>query len=139
MYGWDRIANFTSGEVACRHCGRENMCLRTMEKIQRARDYLDMPIYGTSFCRCELWNAHVGGVEDSSHLITDDKECEAGDLTLVPLDAEGNSLRDMTSKELYQLVIALYKAGFRRFGINKRFVHVDDGERKRKERMWLYS
>lgn len=139
VVGWTGIKNFTKAEVACPHCGKVNMSILAIEKFQRARDYVGKPIYGASFCRCEYWNMHVGGVENSSHLITDTLQCTAGDVTLVRLDANRNPLRPMTSHERYELMIALYEAGFRRIGIHKSFFHADNDRTKPRKMLWLYS
>ena len=126
------VRNFSAREVACKHCGRENMAHSTILKAQTVRDYLDRPVYVYSGCRCPVHNAAVGGVPDSAHLITETKQCHALDLSLVP---EGQV---MTDYERFILYDALRWVGFVRLGVKKSFIHTDDDPEKPAPRMWLY-
>ena len=128
------VRNFTTAEVACPCCGRSEMSEHTILKFQKARDILGIPIFGTSWCRCEKHNAAVGGVADSAHLIARGKECTAGDVTTVPASEQ----RPMTSHERYKLHEALRAGGFERFGFHKWYIHTDDNPDKPQECIWLY-
>lgn len=128
------VKNFTPEEVACRHCGLSRMSARTIWKFQAARDYLNRPIYGNSWCRCVEYNALIGGTPDSSHRVGDDLICHAGDVTLSP----PSDPRPMNSRELYLLLNALREAGFDRFGIRRDSIHVDDHPDKPPNVIWLY-
>ncbi len=126
--------NFSNEELVCKHCGKGKFNLFTKIKFQRMRDYLDLPIYVYSGCRCEYWNEKVGGSKNSSHIFTEDKESCAGDLSLVPERIK----RDMTNYELFILQRAAQEAGFKRLGVHRRYLHIDDDPNKPANRMWLY-
>ncbi len=128
------VRNFTQREVACPCCGVSKMAARTMLKFQKARDFLGVPIYGTSWCRCEEYNRKVGGVPNSSHLFGDNRLSCAGDVTLVPPGEH----RDMTSSERYNLYDALREANFERLGSATAFIHADDDQTKAAGLLWLY-
>lgn len=110
-----------------------------MSRVQRARAYLGIPIYGTSWCRCEDRNAQAGGLPDSAHLF---RLCDgsvvslscAGDLTL----ANPRKPRPMTSGEQYSLRTALYEAGFNRFGRHPWYIHTDLDPNKPSNVEWFY-
>lgn len=128
------VRNFSTSEVVCRHCGKENMADSTMLKAQAARDHAGRPIYVSSGSRCPVYNAAVGGKPDSSHIFTPTKESHALDFTLVNPSAP----RKMTSRELFILFEALKEAGFERLGVSEWFIHADDDPEKPERCLWLY-
>jgi len=132
---WPGVVNFTRQEVACRHCGRGSMAASTMQKFQRARDYLNKPVYGSSWCRCIEWNRQSGGVSDSAHVFTENRQAHAGDVTLTPPPQR----RPMTGNERYLLLKALLEAGFDRIGIHPMYLHADDDPDKPADVIWLYT
>jgi uncharacterized protein YcbK (DUF882 family) len=81
---------------------------------------LNRPVIVNSGIRCRYWNQHEGGT-GTQHI-----------------DAEAADLRVDGSRERYQMVEAAYKAGFRRIGVAKTFVHVDVGEDADKDVLWMY-
>lgn len=139
------LPNFTMDEVRCRCCGRQNMNFDTISKFQAARDFLGLPIYGNSWCRCQVHNKAVGGAWNSSHIIEPDMPCYAGDVTLLSscealLRAEDGT-PGMTGSEFYVLHDALKQAGFTRFGLSVDFlyIHADDDDKKLQKTMWFYK
>lgn len=141
---WE-LPNFTMDEVRCPCCGRQNMSFGTISKFQKARNGLEMPIYGNSWCRCAVHNNEVGGMWNSSHVITPRLLCRAGDVTL--LSRRESLLRiergmpGMTAHEFYRLWDALKQAGFTRFGLSTEFlyIHADDDGVKDPETIWFYK
>lgn len=123
--------NFTREEVKCK-CGCElsNMDFNMMGKLQKARDWLDQPIYITSGCRCEHNNRIAGGKVDSSHLCSRTKKACACDVKLTPEN------RPMTSGERFLLITALLEAGFRRIGIYDGVIHGDCDTAKPQRVVW---
>lgn len=117
---------FTNSEFACK-CGRDNCDALTqpnqdlVAKLNGMRETLGRSIVINSGLRCKSYNAKVGGVSDSQHVLG-----EAADLK-VP-----------GSRDRFKLVEAAYQAGFRRIGVGKTFVHVDVGEHADQEVLWLY-
>lgn len=127
--------NFTHEEVMCKcGCGLSNFEFETIDKFQKAREWLGRPIYFISGCRCKHNNRLAGGTKDSSHLCSRTKKAHAGDVTLVKPSLH----RPMTSNERFLLVHALMEAGFRRLGIKEESVHADTNKTKRRRVMWLY-
>jgi len=129
------VRNFTRAEVACKcdRCGHiSNFEFDCIDKLQKARDWLDMPIYVTSGCRCEHNNRIGGGKKDSSHLCLRTKKACGIDVKLT------RENRPMTSHERFLLVSALLEAGFTRIGIHDTFIHGDTSRTKPQRVMWLY-
>ena len=91
-------------------------------RLQTARELLGAPISINSGVRCKAHNADpkVGGLDTSSHLggFAADIKCE-------------------TSAHRWLLMDALKKAGFKRIGPKKRFVHTDVDPNKPEEVLWL--
>lgn len=61
IHFWDKYPNFSHDEVACRHCGVENMDPEFMDALQRLRTEFGEPLRVTSGYRCEIHNRNVGG------------------------------------------------------------------------------
>lgn len=141
---WE-LPNFTMDEVRCPCCGRQNMDFGAISKFQKARNILEMPIYGNSWCRCRLHNKKVGGKWNSSHIIEPFVRCCAGDVTLLsPRETLLRSKRGtqgMMPREFYMLWSVLKEAGFTRFGLSVDFlyIHADDDDEKESEVVWFYK
>jgi len=116
---------FTDAEFKCK-CGRLACDAITapspalLLKLDVLRELLNRPVIVNSGIRCRYWNQHEGGT-GSQHI-----------------DAEAADLRVDGSRARFQMVEAAYKAGFRRIGIAKTFVHVDVGTDADQEVLWLY-
>ena len=98
-----------------------NMDKAFLEKLDSARDIAGIPFKITSGYRSKDHNKKVGGVENSSHLIG-----VAADIAV-----SNNSERGI-------ILSALIKAGFKRVGIGKTFLHCDTDDSKPNS-FWLYS
>lgn len=115
--------NFMRSEFACKcGCGKNNISLALVNRLQRVRNLLGEWILTTSGCRCLKWNKHEGGSPTSAHL--DGLACDI-------------ALRN--SQHRYLLVCALLNAGFQRIGLGEGFVHVDVDYNRPTPSMFLYS
>lgn len=100
--------NFTTTEMACRHCGRGYHCPEFMDRLQAAREAVCRPFHILSGHRCALHNARVGGAPLSQHLQL------AADISLYGHDR-------------HYLRAACQRAGFSGFGYYTTFLHIDLG------------
>jgi len=92
-----------------------------LDHLNILRELLKRPLLITSGLRCEFWNEKEGGVPDSEHLVGD-----AADIQCT------------TSKERFDIVRFSWRAGFKRVGIGKTFIHLDVSPTKTPEVLWLY-
>ena len=60
--------NFKLSEFQCPCCGKSNISMELVEKLQQLRDLYGDPIMVTSGVRCPEYNRRVGGYHDSPHL-----------------------------------------------------------------------
>ncbi len=115
------IENFDRYEFLCGHCKRAHMQERFIIQLQIARTIAGIAFVIGSGWRCERQNAAVGGVPDSSHL--------AG------LAAD---IMALNNKERFIILEALLRAGFKRIGIHKYYIHVDADLSKPQGIVYLY-
>jgi phage terminase large subunit-like protein len=94
-----------------------------MNRLQRAREIAGAPfdIRNGSGWRCEEHNREVGGTPESSHL--------TGHAVDIPA---------WSSEQRFAIINGLIKAGFKRIGIAKTFIHADDSAGKPQNIMWTY-
>lgn len=65
----DMTKNFNRSEVACKcGCGFDTIDVQVMEFAEAIRDHFRSPVTVNSGCRCETYNARVGGATASQHL-----------------------------------------------------------------------
>lgn len=98
----------------------KNMDINFLYKLEHARELAGVPFNITSGYRTKDHNAKVGGVPNSSHLIG-----VAADIAV----SGGN--------QRYIILNALIKAGFKRLGIAKTFIHCDTDDTKPNS-VWTY-
>jgi len=98
----------------------KNMDINFVYKLEHAREIAGIPFKITSGYRTKEHNAEVGGVPNSSHLIG-----FAADIAV----SSGN--------ERYVILNALIKAGFKRIGVAKTFIHCDTDPNKSNS-VWTY-
>lgn len=114
--------NFRASELRCR-CRQPGCTAPPMDpgfliKLQRLRDLWGSPLTVTSGLRCRAWNTKVAGSPNSLHLLG-----KAADLLLEnPEDGP-------------RLSILAEKAGMGGVGLDRGFIHVDDGPSGRR---WSY-
>ncbi len=113
---------FTLDEFDCpSHQGSGvNMDGDFIAKLEQAREIAGVPFKINSGYRTKERNEQVGGVPNSSHL-----NGLAADIAI----ASGN--------ERYIILNALIKAGFKRLGIAKTFIHCDTDSSKSNS-VWTY-
>lgn len=62
--------DFEKWEFACGcGCGYDDIDPKLVDKLQMLRDLVGKPIIVTSGCRCKRYNKHIGGVDNSPHLL----------------------------------------------------------------------
>ena len=97
-----------------------NMDVAFLQMLDDARGIAGIPFNITSGYRTKDRNKLVGGVANSSHLVGKAADIKVG---------SGN--------ERYIIINALIKAGFRRLGVAKTFIHCDNDETKPNS-IWTY-
>lgn len=113
--------NFWKREFYCGCCGKQFMDKAFVMMLQYARDVACIPFDISSGWRCLVHNAAVGGSPGSSHMI-----------------GMAVDIRCTNSQDRWTIVMALKKAGFRRIGIGKDFIHVDNDPAKVQNVIWVY-
>lgn len=67
---WDDIKYFGKNEMTCKcGCGLNNTDLRLMQIADGIREHFGHPAVITNGCRCTKYNAKVGGVQGSRHVL----------------------------------------------------------------------
>ena len=97
-----------------------NMDKQFLTKLESAREIARIPFKITSGYRSVRHNKEVGGVQNSSHLFG-----LAADIAV----GSGN--------ERYIILNALIRAGFKRIGVAKTFIHCDTDDSKPNS-VWTY-
>jgi zinc D-Ala-D-Ala carboxypeptidase len=113
------MTNFDIQEFACKHCGQVHMDSSFLEMIDEARRLAGIPFVVNSGYRCPEHNAAVGSTsENHTSGKAADLACQYG-------------------PDRMKIIGALIKAGFRRIGIAKTFIHADNMDGI--ESIWLYG
>lgn len=117
----DLTKNFSVDEFRCPCCGRADMDLDFIAKLQELRDFIGKALFvskGGGF-RCPDYNAFIGGAEFSQHM-----KGLAADVGIG------------SGAHRYEIVSAATRLGFTGIGVAKTFVHVDT--RSSAPVMWTY-
>ena len=120
---WDHINYFKPDEFGCTHCGRNEIKIELVEKLDSLRGLYGMPIQVTSGYRCPDHPLSVSR-PTSSHI-----KGEACDLSA------------KTSRERYMILWLIMKHKmFNRIGISGKdnFIHVDIDRDKSQMLTWVY-
>lgn len=118
---WTRWPNFQPWEFECSHTGKCEMNEAFMDRLQRLRERLNMPLVITS------------GYRDPSHPIEIAKP-EPGVHTLgraVDIAAD--------SQAQYRIMKAAVELGFTGFGFSRTFIHIDDWGESPRPNVWTYK
>ena len=120
---WTLINHFKSPEFDSPDIpgSGEQMNATTVEMLDEAREYANIPFTITSGVRSEAHNAKVGGKNGSAHLTG-----HAFDIAV------------RSGIERYIIITALLYAGFTRIGVSKGFIHGDNDESKPQNVIWTY-
>ena len=98
----------------------KNMDFDFLHKLEQAREIAGIPFKITSGYRTEARNEKVGGVKNSSHL-----KAVAADISI------------SNGQQRYIVLNALIRAGFKRIGVAKTFIHCDTDADKNNS-VWVY-
>lgn len=102
-------------------CSLQDMKQTTMSKLDTAREIAGIPFVLTSAFRSLEWDRSKGRSGTGAHTL-----------------GRAIDIRCNTSRNRFLIVEALLKAGFKRVGIDKGFVHADDSGVHDQEVIWLY-
>jgi zinc D-Ala-D-Ala carboxypeptidase len=120
---WDKYRPyFQATEFNCKcGCFTNNMTEHHMDMLLEARIDADIIFKINSGSRCKNHNFFVGGSDHSDHL-----------------SGEGSDIKCYSSRERWKLITALLKAGFKRIGIARTFIHAGSSESNTQEVIWYY-
>ena len=93
----------------------------TMSKLDTAREIAGIPFVLTSAYRSLAHDRGKGRSRTGAHTL-----------------GRAVDIKCNTSRNRFLIVNALLKAGFKRIGVAKTFIHADDSETHDQEVMWLY-
>ncbi len=111
---------FEIEEFKCRcGCGQADMSEPFLDRLDKARELAGVPFAITSGYRCRTHDEAVGGKGNHTTGLAADIAADSGDMR-------------------FRIVQSLIEAGFRRVGIGKDFIHVDDVPGKPAPTIWLY-
>lgn len=102
-------------------CSLSDMDPEFMHKLDRARHLAGIPFIINSAYRSVEYEKKKGRSGSSRHTLG------------IAVD-----IRCYTNNDRFCIVDALLNAGFRRIGIDKKFIHVDDGYPYSSPLIWLY-
>lgn len=102
-------------------CSLQDMKQATMSKLDTAREIAGIPFVLTSAYRSPEHDRSRGRSGTGAHTL-----------------GRAIDIRCNTSRNRFLVVNALLKAGFKRVGIAKTFVHADDSGVHDQEGIWLY-
>jgi len=105
-----------------------NMQPSTLEMLDNARDIAGIPFKINSGFRTKSHNAYVGGKMP-------DENGKAGSSHLYGYAVD---ISVTSSAQRATVLNALIKAGFRRIGIAKTFIHADNDPEKSQDVYWVY-
>jgi len=109
---------FDISDFACKCCGQSQMDLDFVHKLDKAREIANTAFIINSGYRCSKHNVEIGSVSvnhPSGHAA--DIACDTG-------------------PQRIKILTGLIQAGFKRIGIRKDFIHVDDMDKTAS--CWLY-
>ncbi len=113
-----KISEFDSADLPG---SGKNMKESTLEMLDAARGFANMPFVINSAYRTEAHNRRVGGVDSSAHTT-----------------GHAVDIRVKGGRQKYLIIRACMQAGFNRIGISRTFVHVDNDPDKPENVIWTY-
>lgn len=125
---WPEIRHFSPLEFTCKceglcdHADRISTAL--VAKLDVIREQIGLPITIVSGTRCERYNRKVGGKERSAH---------------VPWTGVSHAADIRCADSMFRFaILAAALPLFRRIGIGKDFIHVDDDPDLPQSVIWVY-
>ncbi len=115
------IKHFNPQEFVCKHCGEVKIHPKLIVLAEELREILGKPLVITSGYRCPEHNRAVGGVPDSAHTkgLALDVAC-------------------VSSRTRFVILSFLFRAGVRRIGVAKNYIHFDIDDSKPQGVVWHY-
>lgn len=118
---WENIKHFTPEEFQCQHCGKNQIVIDFVKKLDDVRDKVSFPFKITSGYRCPEHNNNVS----STGLNGPHTTGRAADIHAPPEYA----------RDLVRLLQVFPGIGFKLHGpVESRFIHIDELE----YRSWTY-
>jgi len=118
---WDKFEQKTMSYKYFTEKEVEGLKSELVVLLDKAREMAGIPFVLNSTVRNVEENSSVGGVPDSAHIY-----------------GMAVDIRVRNSVERFAIVNALLKAGFKRVGVGKTFVHCDIDQSKPQNVIWLY-
>jgi hypothetical protein len=112
---------FDISEFDCPCCGENKMRGSFLGRLDTARHLAQVAFKVNSGYRCSKHNRDVGGKDNSAHP-----------------DGSGADIEALNSRPRFLIVSSLISAGFKRIGIAKTFIHVDNSKTNDPDVMWVY-
>ena len=102
-------------------CSLQDMKQTTMSKLDTAREIAGIPFVLNSAFRSSEWDKSKGRSGTGAH-------------------TTGNAIdiRCTSDRDRFLIIDSLLKAGFKRIGVAKSFIHADDSETHSQSVSWLY-
>jgi len=104
---------FKIPEYICKDCGLIDISDNALYMFDRMREIYGKEMIVTSGCRCEEYNAKIGGAPGSAHTPQEDGLTYALDIAC------------SDSRDRFKLVEAAFRVGCVRFGIYDDYIHFD--------------
>ncbi|MDD4778907.1 MAG: D-Ala-D-Ala carboxypeptidase family metallohydrolase [Fermentimonas sp.] len=100
-------------------CSLQDMQQSTMSKFDKARELAGIPFVINSAYRSSEWDRSKGRSGTGAHTL-----------------GRAIDIRCNTERNRFLVLSSLIKAGFKRIGIYKRFIHADDSPNHTQEIIW---
>ena len=110
--------NFTrigDPKMVCSCCGKGQLSIAILVVLEMTRAHFGKPVTLLSGARCAIHNKAEGGAKNSEHLIRDDEDVDAVDITV----------QDVAPQQVYLYLKNLPFANLLGLGKYKGFTHVD--------------
>ncbi|MFA5436152.1 MAG: D-Ala-D-Ala carboxypeptidase family metallohydrolase [Candidatus Neomarinimicrobiota bacterium] len=113
------MTHFTIDEFTCKcGCGRNNIDPDFLRMLDIARSIAGVPFIINSGCRCPEHNKAVGSTSDNH------------------IEGHAADIKALNGYMRMRILSGLVKAGFKRIGIHKTFIHADNMDKT--ESCWVY-
>lgn len=114
------LKHFSIKDFRCPCCGKAQMDIHFLQKLEEARDLAERPWVIISGYRCKDYNVEVGGVQDSAHIY-----------------GKAVDIATPTPKKRLEVFKYAVRADFDRLGIAENYIHLDTDESRPPNAVWL--